>query len=176
MEQLDQEAWERWKAYRTAIRKPIKPASEDAMKIKLQRYGSDQAAVVEQSISNQWQGLFDLKKSKPMPGEKPVKSDKQLAAEAEQFVWMNQSSEKHWSTLPVTPINRLKLCEALWARYTVTPDEHTPERLEWLKDAMRPYLRDANPKEVLGDPGLSTMVWCFFNKRGIDLLRSRIDG
>ena len=73
MEGLDEAAWERWKAYRTAIRKPIKPASEHAMKVKLARYGSQQDAVVSQSIENQYQGLFDLKVSKPAPGEKPVR-------------------------------------------------------------------------------------------------------
>ena len=85
MKELDTEAWERWKAYRTAIRKPIKPASEQAMKLKLQRYGDDQAAVVDQSISNQWQGLFDLKKTKTAFGEKPVKTEKQVAADQAWF-------------------------------------------------------------------------------------------
>ena len=31
--ELNQEAWDRWVAYRKAIKKPIKPASEHAMKI-----------------------------------------------------------------------------------------------------------------------------------------------
>ena len=53
MQELDEAAWERWVAYRKAIRKPIKEASEHAMKLKLSRFGADQDAVVEQSISNQ---------------------------------------------------------------------------------------------------------------------------
>ena len=35
MHELDEAAWERWVAFRKAIRKPIKPASEAAMKLKL---------------------------------------------------------------------------------------------------------------------------------------------
>jgi len=69
MEGLDTSAWERWKAYRTAIRKPIKPASEHAMQMKLVKYGADQDAVVNQSISNQWQGVF-FPKQLPKPSMK----------------------------------------------------------------------------------------------------------
>ena len=61
---LDLEAWERWVAYRKAIRKPLKEISLHAAALKLAKYGADQSEVVSQSISNQWQGLFDLKKSK----------------------------------------------------------------------------------------------------------------
>ena len=58
---LDTAAWERWLAYRADIRKPLKPASHQAAMTALARYGSKQSAVVDQSISNGWQGLFDLK-------------------------------------------------------------------------------------------------------------------
>jgi hypothetical protein len=73
MNELDQEAWDRWVAFRKAIRKPIKTVSEQAMKIKLQRYGTDQAAVVDQSIANQWQGLFDLQEGKASAGREAAK-------------------------------------------------------------------------------------------------------
>ncbi|MGC8519824.1 MAG: hypothetical protein ACP5P4_15095 [Steroidobacteraceae bacterium] len=55
---LDPEAWERWLEYRKQIRKPLKPASIPAAQKSLAAFGSDQAAVVEQSIANGWQGLF----------------------------------------------------------------------------------------------------------------------
>lgn len=58
---LDIPSWERWSAYRSKIRKAIKPASMASAQAKLAGYGADQAAVVEQSIANGWQGLFDLK-------------------------------------------------------------------------------------------------------------------
>jgi hypothetical protein len=61
VEGLDTAAWARWVAYRAEIRKPLKPASHQAAMTALARYGAQQSAVVDQSISNGWQGLFDLK-------------------------------------------------------------------------------------------------------------------
>ena len=58
MHELDEAAWEQWVAYRKAIRKTIKPASEHAMKLKLSRFGADQQAVVDQSVAGQSQGRF----------------------------------------------------------------------------------------------------------------------
>jgi hypothetical protein len=58
---LNVEAWHRWEQYRREIRKPIKPASLAAAQRQLAGFGSDQGAVVEQSIANGWQGLFALK-------------------------------------------------------------------------------------------------------------------
>lgn len=54
-------AWGRWLQYRRDIKKPLKPASYDAAQKSLLRFGSSQEAVVEQSIANGYQGLFDLK-------------------------------------------------------------------------------------------------------------------
>ena len=64
---LDVAAWERWVRYRADIRKPIKPASMQAAQEKLAGFGADQSAVVEQSIANGWQGLFELKAASPTP-------------------------------------------------------------------------------------------------------------
>ena len=61
VEGLDVAAWKRWLDYRAEIRKPLKPASHQAAMTALARYGAQQGAVVDQSISNGWQGLFDLK-------------------------------------------------------------------------------------------------------------------
>lgn len=58
---LDLQAWDRWLEYRKAKRKPIGPESAEAAAKALAGYGRNQAAVVEQSISNGWQGLFALK-------------------------------------------------------------------------------------------------------------------
>lgn len=58
---LDEQAWKRWEAYRREIRKPIKPASVLAAQQKLAGFGTSQNAVVEQTIANGWQGLFELK-------------------------------------------------------------------------------------------------------------------
>lgn len=173
IEGLDVEAWDRWVAYRKAIRKPIKPVSEHAMQVKLARFGKDQAEVVGQSISNQWQGLFDLKKSKNGLIEKPVKSEKQIAAEAEALEYANGVSRRYWDSLEPNPYNRLKLCDALWARYTVNTDQYAAERLEWLKDVITIHLREVDAKLVVGDPALMTMVWCFYGERGANRIKDR---
>lgn len=175
MEELDVQAWEQFKAYRTGIRKPIKPVSEQAMKLKLQRFGKDQAAVVQQSVENQWQGLFPLKQpsAKPSFGDKPIKSEKQVAADQAWFENAKAYSAKGWEQLEPSPFNRLKLCDALWARYTVDPGPNTPEYMAWLKDVIGLHLRMADASAVLGDPSLRTMVWCFFGKTGIDRLKAK---
>lgn len=58
---MDTKAWIRFVDYRKQIRKPLKPASILAAQRKLAAFGTDQAAVVEQTIANGWQGLFELK-------------------------------------------------------------------------------------------------------------------
>ena len=71
-EGLDREAWDRWVAYRREIRKPLKAASIPSAQKKLLAFGGDQAAVVEQSIANGWQGLFELKDARSKPNGKHV--------------------------------------------------------------------------------------------------------
>lgn len=60
---LDMGAWVSWVEYRAAIKKPLKPVSMEAAAKKLAGYGPDQKAVVDQSIANTWQGLFDLQRT-----------------------------------------------------------------------------------------------------------------
>ena len=71
---LDLEAWNQWIDYRTQIRKPIKQVSIPAAQRELAGFGCDQAAVVEQSIANGYQGLFALK-SRPA---KPPSADNSI--------------------------------------------------------------------------------------------------
>jgi hypothetical protein len=66
---LNVEAWHRWDQYRKQIRKPIQPVSTPAAQRKLAAFGLDQAAVVEQSIANGWQGLFPLRDQHRRPRE-----------------------------------------------------------------------------------------------------------
>ena len=58
---LHQPSWHRWVAYRATIRKPLKSASIAAAMRALAAFGDQQAAVVEQSIAQGWQGLFAVK-------------------------------------------------------------------------------------------------------------------
>lgn len=171
---LDLAAWERWVAYRKAIKKPLKDVSMHAAALKLAKYGNDQAEVVDNSISNQWQGLFDLKKSKPAPGEKPEKTDKQKAADAVAFEAANNRSAKGWESVERDPIGMLKLCEALLARYVVQLDQpDMAERIDWLSGRIADFLREADAKKVLGEPHLRAMVLQLYGERGIKRLQSR---
>ena len=170
MHELDEAAWERWVAYRKAIRKPIKEVSEHAMKLKLSRFGADQDAVVEQSIAGQYQGLFELKKSAPRPGEKVEKTDKQKAADITRHAEQDDWNARTWGKLEPTALNRLKLCEAYLARLTINPD---PDALERLKDSTAAALRVVDAAEVLGHPHLSSMVRQLFGERGLNRLKNR---
>jgi hypothetical protein len=170
MHELDEAAWERWVAYRKAIRKPIKEVSEHAMKLKLSRFGADQQAVVEQSIANQYQGLFELKKAAPRPGEKVEKTDKQKAADVARHAEQDDWNARAWGKLEPTPLNRLKLCEAYLARLTISPDADAMERL---RDSTAAALRSADAAEVLGHPHLMSMVRQLFGERGLNKLKKR---
>jgi len=170
MHELDEAAWERWVAYRKAIRKPIKEVSEHAMKLKLSRFGADQDAVVEQSIANQYQGLFQLKKSAPRPGEKVEKTDKQKAADVARHAEQDDWNARQWGKQEPTPLNRLKLCEAYLARLTISPDADAMERL---RDSTAAALRSADAAEVLGHPHLMSMVRQLFGERGLNRLKAR---
>lgn len=78
---LDLEAWTRWTTYRTEIRKPIKPASMDAAARKLAALGPLQAATVENSIAEGYQGLIP---PKPPPngftGNRPTRYEQAMTA------------------------------------------------------------------------------------------------
>jgi hypothetical protein len=76
---LNLKAWERWKQYRTEIRKPLKPASIEAAQKQLAAYGGAQMQVVEQSIANGWQGLFELKVTNGSGHRKPTAKAKSIA-------------------------------------------------------------------------------------------------
>jgi hypothetical protein len=170
---LDLAAWERWVAYRKAIKKPLKDFSMHAAALKLSKYGDDQAAVVDNSISNQWQGLFDLKKSKPAPGEKVEKTDKQKAADLAQLEQMQHRNIKFWDSVIDDPIMRLRLCDALLARYMIrSGDIDIPDRLEELKDKVGELVRAADPAKVIGDPHIESMIGQFFGQKGINRLKS----
>jgi hypothetical protein len=169
---LDLDAWERWVAYRKAIRKPLKEVSLHAAALKLSKYGADQSEVVNQSISNQWQGLFELKKAKIAPGEKPEKTDKQKAADLAALEAMESRNRKFWDSVLHDPIMRLRLCDALLARYEIRDDMDVPDRIDELKDRVAEFIRAADPAKVLGDPHVKSMVWKMFGDRGINRLKS----
>lgn len=174
LEGLNQEAFERWLAYRKSVKKPIKEASLHAAALKQLRIGNSdkQEAAVDHSIANGYQGLF-APTERARPGEKPEKTDKQKAVEAQNWERTQEQSIRAWEQQPDTALKKLKLCEALWARYTINPDSDTPDRMEWLKDTIALHLRNANAKDVLGDPHLMAMVWVFYGAAGANRIKAR---
>ncbi len=171
---LDQSAWERWVAYRTSIKKALKPASLHAAALKLAKYGDDQDEVVEQSIANQWTGLFDLKKSKPGPGEKPTKTREQVAADAARWEWQVRQAEKTASSISSDPIGELRMLDAVLARLSFQQeDPGYSDRYETLVERIGEKIAAADAKVVLGDPHLRSMVLQIWNERGVKRLKSR---
>jgi hypothetical protein len=71
---LDLPAWDRWLEYRQAKGKKIGPESAEAAAKALAAFHGEQSAVVEQSISNGWQGLFELKTKNGANGHTHVSS------------------------------------------------------------------------------------------------------
>jgi hypothetical protein len=58
--------WDLWVEYRTEIRKPLTEKGWELLANKLRKYSAaEQAAAIEKSITNGWQGLFPEKSDKP---------------------------------------------------------------------------------------------------------------
>ena len=107
---LDLATWERWKAYRSEIRKPLKPASIPAAQRSLAAFGSEQAAVVEQSIANGWQGLFPIKRTlggpQPPTPKKPPPTDEQLAEARRQAAEANRREHERLNRPQLEAVER----------------------------------------------------------------------
>jgi hypothetical protein len=58
IEGLNVEAWEQWVAYRKRIKKPLRVDNYPWTQRKLAKFGKNQMAAVDQSMENEWQGLF----------------------------------------------------------------------------------------------------------------------
>lgn len=63
-------AWEEWKQYRKEMRKPLKPTTIKRQLARLKKLPAETAAaMLVQSIENQWQGIFELKNGAGNIGE-----------------------------------------------------------------------------------------------------------
>lgn len=184
MNELNETAWDQWKAYRSAIKKPIKPVSEDAMKLKLSRMGDaeTQQKIVDQSISNQWQGLFELKAPAKQPFDphapKTRTVEQQKAADAV-FEHAVRENEKTWRELSAQNvlIGELMLAEALMSRYDLQrEDVFYEERVRRLRDSVADRLRQADAAEVLKNLTILRLVRRLFNEAGVIRLENRAKG
>ena len=100
-------------------------------------------------------------------------TEKQKAAVDAYWQATVQRAEKGWSELIPTPFGRLKVCDALWARYTIEVGPDTPEKLDWLKGVVARNLKEVEAKAVVNDPHLMIMVLCFFGPAGVKRLKER---
>ena len=170
---LDAAAFTRFIQYRRVIKKPFKDVSLHAAATKLAGYGDKQAEVVQQTIANGWQGLQPLPATKLAYGEKPKKSAEQIQADDAAFTAQKERAARNWAEHEKTPYGRLKIADALWARYTIAPDIDTDDKLEWLKTVVAKELREVNARQVLHDPHLMVMVAAFFGQGGVRRIHER---
>jgi hypothetical protein len=175
---LNEAAWDQWVAYRSGIKKPIKSVSEEAMKLKLMRMGTaeQQQAIVDQSIANQWQGLFEIKQGKADVSAKKSRTKEEVSADQANFEWMQRDSTKHWdkSLASGGMVARLELAAALLARYDLEYDSTlVAEKRDWLKDRVAADLRAADPAAILGDYDCWRLVLRLFGDKGLLRLEQR---
>lgn len=177
---LNVEAWNRWLAYKVVKKQSYKEMSLPALALKLTRFGdaSKQSEVVEQSIANNWSGLFDIKEpnsgtGKPIPGKRT--KEEQSAAE-QSFAYAVSLSEKRWAAHleEKGTVAQLQMCDALMTRYEVAQD--TPmmgEMRAWLKDKVAEIIRVTDPKAILSDYVCWRLVLQLFGDRGLLRLEER---
>ena len=84
---IDPEAWNEYKKMRVKIRKPMTPYAEKLALRKLEAFyhaGFDVNAILDQSIFNSWQGLFEVKDE--TSGRVTSKSDQRKATATQQYI------------------------------------------------------------------------------------------
>ena len=178
--ELNQEAWDRWEHYRSAIKKPIKPISAEPMKLKLAKMGDydTQGKIVDQSIANQWQGLFEIKVNKEAydpHAPKKRTAEQQKTADAS-FEASLKANEWGWKSAIKTDKTHteLLLAEALLCRYDLEPEsELRDEKLQWLKGAVADRLRIADAARVISCLTLKRLVLRLFSDAGLQRLEQR---
>ena len=172
---LDLEAWNRWLTYRQAIKKPYKEISLNAAALKLSNFGPNQAAVVERSIANGWQGLFELEQKKADPNAPKERTSKEKDADSQRFAYANRQNEKGWEHEIKSVLGKLHMAEALLARYDVLDDGSTvwAEKREWLREQIAGLLRLADAQAVLQDLTAKRLVLRMFSDAGLRRLEQR---
>lgn len=168
--QLNEEAWTRWIAYRSAIKKPLKDISIEAAKLKLSRMGDEetQAKIIDQSIAQQWQGLFALKEAKdPTAPKKRTKEEEAVASAS--FQWAERRAVQRADEEAQTVRGRLRILSDLLARYECEGGPLLSERV----DAIRGKVVDILGSAVRGDvkdPRVVTLIYAVLGRDGVQRL------
>ncbi len=90
------------------------------------------------------------------------------------ITYPTQSCIRHWDQRIGTTLGKLHLAAAYLARIGVGEWSDREIRKDWLKGQVGPLIREADPKDVLGDPNLCGMVRELFTERGVTRLRDKV--
>lgn len=88
--------------------------------------------------------------------------------------WSVAGNMKMWEEVKGTPMGKLRMAEALLGRITVGDWEQRKIRMEDLKGRVGPYIREADPEQVLGDPHVVGLIRHLFGEPGINRLKARV--
>lgn len=94
----------------------------------------------------------------------------------ERWDHLNRQSEYGWEKIVGTPLGKLKLAEALLARYDTYRDQGDiglAEKREHLKSCVGALLREADAAEVLADYHVRRLVLRLFSAAGLRRLETR---
>jgi hypothetical protein len=173
---LNVAAFEQWLGYKRGKKQTYKTEiTLRAAATRLSQIGDEQAQqdAIDQAISFGWSGFFAVTPRKLAPGEKPKRTKEQTEAADAYFQAQQEHAARGWDDQLGDPIGRLKLCEALWCRYTVQPSDDLADKMDWLKGVVARNLKEAEAKAVANDPHLMIMVLCFFGPAGVKRIKER---
>lgn len=169
---LDIEAFDRWLAYKKARKQSYKTAmSERAAAVKLSQMGEGQSEAVDESISNNWSGVFPLKRTLS-PGEKPKKTKQQIEADGARNEWLMGQAQKGVDAAAQTSIGRLRLLDGVLARVTMR-EQVDPETMEALRDRIASEMTSCDPVVAYNDPTVRSMVMQIWGPRGVAKMERR---
>lgn len=177
---LNVKAFEQWLGYKKGRKQTYKNAlTLRAAADKLAGFGDEDAqqAAVDESISNNWSGLFAARPKKLLPGEKPVKSREMVAADDRRFEHQTRENQKMWEELAQESIGKLRQIDAMLARLQFSHEaEDFLERLSDLREMAARHLRDCDAKRAYGDPHIRALVRELWGESGVNRLRERATG
>ena len=89
--------------------------------------------------------------------------------------YMVAGNVQMWAEIATTPMGKLRLADAYLGRITVGPWETRKMMTDELKGMIGGLVREANPKDVLGDPHVRGMVRHLWGEMGVTRLQRRME-